>query len=123
MTSMRFTYIIVMVFAAILYASGDAVSAMETFDTALIENTVPTDAGFDSDAQRRLRGAVKEDPTDEERGPSLNADITKMFNNMNYDWTHFTDKMKKVVANKPIDTKQFRKLMKFILMKAKRKGV
>ncbi|CAI5703207.1 hypothetical protein KXD40_003833 [Peronospora effusa] len=100
MTSLRFTCILVVVFAAILYASGVTVSAMENLDTSFIETTAPIDVDLDSDAQRRLRGAMKQDPTDEERGPSHAAGLEKMFNNRNNSWmTRFVEIMKKIKSS------------------------
>ena len=65
MTSVRLVYIFVVIIAATLHSSGVAVSAMKNSDTALIGNA---DTGFDPGVQRRLRGAVKEDLANEERG-------------------------------------------------------
>ena len=64
MTSVRLAYVFVAIFAATLYSSAVAVSAITNSDTALIGNT---DTGLHSGVQRRLRGTVKEDLANEER--------------------------------------------------------
>ncbi|CAI5741514.1 unnamed protein product [Peronospora destructor] len=124
MTSVRLAYIFVVVFAATLYASGVAVSTMENFDTVSIENTASTtDAGLDSSAQRRLRGALKQGLTDEERGPSYSAGLAKLAERRNNSWTRrIAEKMKKVIASfqkQLINSKALRKLNRLFFMKMK----
>ena len=75
MTSVRLAYIFVVIIAATLHFSGVAASAMKNSDTALIGNA---DTGFDPGVQRRLRGAVKEDLANEERG-ALGGTSTELF--------------------------------------------
>ncbi|CAI5741528.1 unnamed protein product [Peronospora destructor] len=122
MTSVRLAYIFVVVFAATLYASGVAVSTMENSNTVSIKNTASTtDAGLDSNAQRRLRGAVKQGLTDEERGPSLNAGINKLAERLNNSWMRrIAEKMKKVKASfskQGIDKNLLRKVLQYIKAK------
>ena len=70
MTSVRLAYVFVAIFAATLYSSAVAVSAITNSDTALIGNT---DTGLDSGVQRRLRGTVKEDLANDERAVSISG--------------------------------------------------